>query len=306
MEDNMRKWIRRLGIAVAGFVIVLALSIGGVYGFSSSGFKQTYDVPQSALAIPTDSASIEWGHHLVFAVGKCVECHGPDLGGKAMVDDPAFGHLESSNLTRGKGGIGSTYTDNDFVRALRHGVRPDGTPLLFMPSQEFTYFSDADLASVIAYLKSVPPVDRERKATHVGPLARALYVAKKLPLVPAELIDHKAAPVATVQRGPTAAYGKYLARVGGCQGCHWENLSGGPMPGGGPPGTPPAANLTPSGIGSWSLADFTLALREGTRPDGRKLNPFMPFVYTRQMTDEEITAVYEYLKTLPPTPTGKH
>lgn len=299
----MRKWMKRIGIGLACVVAMLALGMGGVYGFSNSGFHKRYDVPKTALQIPTDSASIEWGRHLAVAIGKCTDCHGPDLAGQTMMDDPAFGTLASSNLTSGKGGVGATYKDEDYVRALRHGLRPDGTPLLFMPSQEFTWLNDTDLAAIIAYIRTMPPVGKEKQATRMGPIARVLYVTKMMPLVPAEVIDHNAMTRVTVKPGPTAEYGKYLARIGGCQGCHGDNLSGGALPGE-PPGTPPASNLTPTGLGKWSLADFTLALREGTRPDGRKLNPFMPYVYTRQMTDDEIAAVWAYLQTIPATATG--
>jgi cytochrome c553 len=303
----MRPWLKHLGIGAAGMVTLSFLAIAGVYGFSSTGINRTYDVPKTALSvpIPTDSASIEWGHHIATAIGKCTDCHGPDLAGQTMIDDPAFGTLATSNLTRGKGGIGATYTDEDYVRALRHGLRPDGSALIFMPSQEFTYMSDQDMASLIAYIKSVPAVDKEKVKTRVGPIARMLYVTKQMPLIPAEMIDHKASTRSVVPAGPTAEYGKYLARIGGCQGCHRDNLAGGPMPGA-PPKTPPAANLTPAHLGTWSLADFTKALREGTRPDGSKINALMPYVYTRNMTDEEIAAVWAYLKTLPSTPSATH
>ena len=299
----MRQWLKHLGIGAAGMITLMLLAIAGVYGFSSSGINRSYEVAEGTLQIPTDSASLERGKHLASAIGKCTDCHGPDLAGQTMIEDPAFGTLASTNLTRGKGGVGSTYTDADFERALRHGVRPDGSALIFMPSQEFTHMSDEDMAALIAYIKTVPPVDKERVRTRVGPVARALYVAKKMPLIPAEVIDHKAGARKPVPAGVTPEYGKYLARIGGCQGCHGENLAGGPS---GKPGAPPAANLTPAGLGTWSLADFTKALREGTRPDGRKLNPFMPYVFTRQMTDDEIAAVWEYLKTIPAIETAAH
>jgi mono/diheme cytochrome c family protein len=110
---------------------------------------------------------------------------------------------------------------------------------------------------------------------------------------------HPAAPPA----GPTAAYGRYLANVGGCTGCHGAGLSGGKIP-----GTPaefkPPANITPAGIGHWTEADFVRALRTGVRPGGTNIDPEMPWRLTRLMTDEEIHALYEYLKTVPAKPYG--
>ncbi|MEO5510686.1 MAG: c-type cytochrome [Longimicrobiales bacterium] len=292
----MKKWLRRAAIGAGSIVTFVLLLAIGVYGFSSRGMSKKYEVQDAALSIPTDSASVAWGQRMATAIGKCVECHGADLAGKTMMENGAMGLLASSNLTRGKGGIGATYTDADFVRALRHGVRPDGSTLVFMPSQEYTYFNDEDLAALIAYLRTIPPVDKDKPQTQLGPVARVLYLTKAMPLIPAEWIDHESMARPVIARGPTAEYGKYLARVGGCKGCHSENLAGGSA---GEPGTPPAANLTPAGIGKWTYDDFVRALRQGTRPDGRTLSPAMPFVYTAQMTDDEIRAVWEYLKTVP-------
>ena len=66
----------------------------------------------------------------------------------------------------------------------------------------------------------------------------------------------------------------------------------------------PAANLTRSGLGAWSEADFFKAMRTGTRPDGRVLDTFMPWPYYAQMTDEELRAVWRFLQVVPPRPTG--
>ena len=106
------------------------------------------------------------------------------------------------------------------------------------------------------------------------------------------------APIpAAIPPGPTPEYGRYLAVSGGCTFCHGDNLKGGLKDG--PPGTPLSANLTQAGpLGQWTEADFTKALREGVRPDGSNINPFMPWRLARLMTDEEIAAVWAYLKTV--------
>jgi cytochrome c553 len=108
---------------------------------------------------------------------------------------------------------------------------------------------------------------------------------------------------APVPAGATPEYGKYLARVSGCDGCHGRTLAGGPIEGG-PPDAKPAANLTPTGIGRYTEEDFFRALREGKRPDGSPIDPFMPVKYTKDMTDEEIRAVFAFLKTVPPREYG--
>jgi mono/diheme cytochrome c family protein len=88
---------------------------------------------------------------------NCVQCHGEDLGGKIYIDAGALGRVVGSNLTKGKGGIGSTFTDKDWVRAIRHGVRRDGSSLLVMPSETFVHMSGQDLSALISYLKQLPP-----------------------------------------------------------------------------------------------------------------------------------------------------
>src|SRR5690606_36563963 len=157
--------------------------------------------------------------------------------------------------------------------------------------------TDADLAALVGYLRQLPPVDRKVPPSVIRMLGRALYITDRLPLLSVERIDHGAAAVAA-QPGATVEYGAYLADIGGCRGCHGPELSGGPIPGM-PPGTPPAANLTPTGVGSYDEADFFRALREGTRPDGTKLSDVMPVHFTKQMTDEETLALYHFLRTVP-------
>jgi hypothetical protein len=108
--------------------------------------------------------------------------------------------------------------------------------------------------------------------------------------------------VADVPAGRTVAYGRYLASVAGCHGCHGHGLSGGRVAG--PPGLPPASNLTPAGIGGWTERDFVRALREGRRRDGSTIDEFMPWRTLGRMTDEELGALWDYLRSVPPKPFG--
>src|SRR5262249_34295024 len=151
-----------------------------------------------AVAIPTDPASLERGRYLVERVAVCVECHGPDLGGKVVENNFAMGHLISANLTRGRGGPAPPYSDADLVRGLTPGVKRDGHSVVFMPSSEYR-FTAADLGAIIAYVKSAPPVDRQMDVSQPGPMARALGLFTSFPLSPASQIDHTtprlAAPV---------------------------------------------------------------------------------------------------------------
>jgi cytochrome c553 len=254
-----------------------------------------------AVAIPTGAAALAQGRHLALTRG-CLECHGEDLAGKTVINDPAMGLVAGPNLTRGEGGLPAGLRDEDWVRAIRHGLSADGRPLFLMPSTDFATFSDSDMGSLIAYLKSVPPVNRPRIPVKLGPVARALMTAGVIKLA-AEEIDHANIRPDEVVPGVSVAYGRYVANA--CTGCHGPNYSGGKIASG-PPDWPPAANLTPHADGklkSWSEADFLQALRTGKRPDGTEINPVMPRGFG-QLNETEQKALWMFLKTLPAAPTG--
>lgn len=301
----MKRIVKGGFYTLGGLLTLLALSLGGVYGVSQQHMNRTLEVRTPALTLPTDSASLAHGQHTAIIRG-CVECHGDNLGGKIFIEAPGLGRLVSSNLTSGAGGIGSTYDVADWDRAVRHAVGPDGKPLLFMPSHEFNRMSDEDTAALIAYLRSVPPVDSDLPGHSVGPIARVLYLTGELPLLPATLIDHSDLVRDAPKRAPTPAYGAYLAS--GCIGCHGPGFSGGKIPGV-PPDWPVAPNLTPdeaTGLGTWTEAEFITALQEGRRPDGRHLQEaYMPWPLYANMTDDEVRALWAFVQTLPATPAGQ-
>ncbi|WP_341841610.1 c-type cytochrome [Chitinophaga caseinilytica] len=253
-----------------------------------------YNVEVRMFDIPSDSASIAAGAH-IYATRGCGDCHGTDLGGKKFLDEGPIGRIYGTNLTRGKGGRPADYTDRDWLLALRHGIRKDGKPLLVMPSYEYYKMTDADLGSLIAYLKSATPRDNETAAPSLGPLGTVLSGIGQIPLIPAEKIDHAWQPGTPIAKGPTAEYGQYLSMS--CTGCHKPNLKGGESP---IPGGVFVRDITPSGnIGKWSEKEFIAVLRTGNTPDGRSLkNDDMPWQMTSKYSDEELTALYRYLKTL--------
>lgn len=293
------KVLRRLAVSiavVAGLVVFLA---GAVHVAGGRRLARHHDVAVKAAAEPVvDSVTLARGAHLAGPLGKCAECHGDDYGGKILADDPAIGLLSVPNITRGRGGVTADFAMADWDRVLRHGVAPDGRGLVLMPSEDYATLTDADLAALVGYLRQVPPVDREMPRPSIRLVGRALLLAGKLPLISADRIDHTA-DRQVAPPGPTKEYGAYLADISGCTGCHGPQLSGGPIPGM-PPGTLPAANITPTGIGEYTKADFVRAMRDGIRPDGTKIREPMPIRFTRQMTDDETTALYLYLRTVAP------
>ncbi len=296
------KVLRWLGIIVAAVVVLIVVAVGSIYLLSSRRLAKTWKITPESVVVPTDSASVEYGRHLATARLGCADCHTADLGGQVMINDGAFGRFVPANLTRGQGGVGGHYTSEDWVRLLRHGVRPNGTAVTLMPVQVIAGLSDHDLGALIAYLESVPPVDRELPPSKPGPIARMLLVTNKAPLIPAEVVNHVTRQPAV---GPavTAEYGQYLVETSGCRECHGQHLSGGKV--GGDPSSPAATNLTPTGLGGWSEADFFQSLRQGKRPDGTAISDYMPWKSFGKMTDDELKAVWLYLQTVPARPTGQ-
>ncbi len=298
----MRRLLKALGLVAAGAAALILIAAAGVYGFSEVRYRKQYAVAERSIAVPTDSETIARGAHLAQTFGGCVECHGDNLAGKMVFDDPAIGRVYGANLTRGKGGVGAVLTDADIVRAVRHGVGRDQRALKVMPSTDYVHLTETDLAAIIAWVRTRPPVDTVPPAVQVGPVGRALFVAGKLPILHAERIDHARPATMSVSAGATAEYGNYIAAVG-CQGCHGLALAGGPIEGGAPD-WPPSANLTPAGsLKSWTEAGFTSFLRTGRRPDGTPVSDVMPIRLTKGLTDEEVHALWLYLQTLPATAT---
>ena len=94
------------------------------------------------------------------------------------MDDPLLARIVPPNLTRGRGGVGATFTDADFVRAIRHGVDPSGRQLLIMPSDDYNHFSDADLGAIIAYVRSLPPINTSLPSNDIRTLGLILFAPR--------------------------------------------------------------------------------------------------------------------------------
>ena len=291
----MRKWLKRIGVGLGVLLGLLVVAAGVMYAVGRSKLARTYDAPPTALArVAVDPAAVERGRHVMQMHG-CQECHGQALSGKVFLDIPP-GMIVAPNLTRGRGGVGSRYTDADWDRAVRHGLRPDGRTLLpFMPYRLYNRLGDGDAAALIAYLKSLPPVDNEVPATRVRLPGYAMLTM----MGDDELrggIDGAPPRKAPPPPGPTAAYGAYLASTV-CVECHGERLEGGQHPA---PEAPPGPEL--SHAGAWPLADFARTVRTGVAPGGRRLSEWMPSRYFREMSDVELGAIHAYLKTLHAAP----
>ena len=296
-----RKLVKIPLFILGGLILLVALAAGAVYATTNYRLRRSHQIDVRPVTVLADAATIARGKHIV-TTRSCTDCHGADFAGAKVVDDPAAGQLYGPNITRGRGGLPADYSDLDYVRAIRHGLSREGRAFVLMPSLEYSTLSDEDLGAMIAYLKTIPAVDRERGPVQPGPVIRALMVAGQVHLS-AEEIDHAAHRPASVTASVSAEYGKYLAA--GCVGCHGPNLSGGKIPGT-PPDWPATSNLTPhasSRLNGWNEEQFIATLRTLKRPDGSALHPLMPAAIG-QMTDDELKAIWLYLRTLPAAETG--
>lgn len=285
--STVLKWAGRI---VAGLFALIIIAGTVLYVRGSSEVKKTYTAQAAALSIPGDSASLARGKHLA-DINGCTDCHGADLSGQIFADAPPF-LISAANLTAGRGGLGSVYTAEDFDRAIRHGIKKNGKPVVIMPSLAFHNLSDEDAAAIIGYVQNVPPVDNELPPSQLrflGTMLAGTLLDLKME-VRADPARSEPAPPA----GPTREYGEYLTSIT-CAYCHGADLGGIESP---PiPDSPPSPNL--AGAGQWPLEAFKTTLRTGVRPNGDSLAvDYMPITFTKKMTDDELEAVHLHLASL--------
>lgn len=287
-----------------------------------------------ALAPPDERVEITperiaRGQYLVDQVAACGACHtGREedsmvsgqrtdrylAGGNYIKEGPFtvwFPNITPDRET----GIGD-WTDGELIRAIREGVGRHGELLLpMMPAASYQYMSDEDVASIVAYLRSVPPVrlDRERERNRMPPPVRWILNGGKFHPEPSRRVP-------PVDRTDRVAYGQYLVRMGHCDMCHGMGQAGMAHPNAGEPmymagskmafesehGKVWASNLTPddeTGIGRYSDEDIKHALRSGRRLDGRRMMPPMSLIipHIGGMEEEDLDALVAYLRSLPPT-----
>lgn len=279
------KW---LGLVVASGLVLIVIAAFVLFLLGRSKLDRGYTVAAETITVPSDSASIAWGEHLV-TIHTCQDCHGDDLGGKAFMDMPLL-RAVGSNLTSGRGGVGGRMSDADWERAIRHSVSPDGKMLLIMPTV-YHALDDHETGAIIAYLKQLPPIDNEITRDVRVPGYIMLGMPGFDPGIEVALEGHTGPP--SHELGPTAEYGAYRASTI-CAGCHGPDMTGGPPVG---PGSPAAPSLVVAG--TWPYETFERAMREGIGQGDRPLDPeWMPWPRMKAMSDDELHAVFAYLQEL--------
>ena len=317
-------------LAIAGLVFAAVFA-----GIGSLEFYLPRSRPAPEIQVELTPERIERGRYLAENVLQCVDCHserdwtlygGPPMepvgAGRKCMDKttPAAGVnvgqeyfpgvLCIRNVTpHAETGIGE-WSDGELLRAIREGVDRDGRYLFpIMPYFIYRDLADEDVYDVIAYMRSLDPVESVRPRKEVDfPLD---YVFSLWP----EPVE---GPIVAPDESDRLAYGQYLAVVARCKFCHsprnpnsLEDIPGRQYSGGmafflGPRVMYPM-NLTPhqDGLGAWTKADFLNRFRlyGQARPVAPEENTLMNWNAFSKMTDEDLGALYDFFMTLDPIPT---
>lgn len=282
----MQRVLKWLAVGLGVLVGLVAIAAVGLNFVGRAQLNTTRTVDVEPVSIPTDEIALARGKHLVEFL--CTDCHGADLTGSVIFDDPAIATFHAANIT----GLKATFSDEDLVRAIRHAVAPDGRELAIMPSEAFVYFSREDLGAVIAYLETVPRTGDSRPTPRTTFLGRVLLGAGVFGILSqADVIDHNTPFPPMPEVGPNVATGEYISRF--CYGCHGMGLTGGQP-------ADPASPIAPSlaGIPAWSEDAFMTFIQTGVTPYGRQVDPnFMPVRSLTKLDPDELRGLYLYLST---------
>ena len=283
----MTRALRWTGIAVGSLLGLAVLGYAIVYALSERVLRHTYPTPVIALNVPTDPQSIQEGRRLATIHGCVHDCHGKEMEGRVMFDDPKIAHIVAPNLTAAV----HRYGDAQLALMIRNGIRPDGRSLIVMPAEAFTALTDSDLGLIIAFLKSLSPLPGPGPNIAMRPLGRlGIALGKFKPA--AELISLTVLPPAATNQ--EAELGRYLARTV-CAECHGTSLQGDVNP----EFTSPDLRV----VSAYTPETFARLMRTGVALGGRQLGVMSEQARNNlsQLTDSEISALYSYLHAMPET-----
>ena len=296
-------------------VVVLVAGISATIGWRP--FIGPKSRPLTDRRFDRTPARLARGEYLTENLLDCFACHSdrdwtqhdaPTIAGTKGGGSPAFplqdlpGQVHPPNISPDKETGAGNWTDDQLARAIREGIGNDGRALFpFMPYENFRHLSDEDLASVIVYLRSIPPVHRAVPKTEL--IFPVKYLIRSVP-------EPLTQPVPAPDFSAAVKRGEYLVTVGGCRDCHTVQKNGQrvaalDLAGGfllrGPWGEAASANVTPdpSGIPYYDEALFLDVMHTGYAK-ARKLSQIMPWWIVRNLTDEDLKAMFAYLRTVPP------
>lgn len=276
-----------LASLVLGSAALVLVAIGVLYVLGERVLNQVHDYPLADVDVSADPATLAEGERLASITG-CRGCHRPDLSGHVFFDGGALvGRAVASNLSV----VAEQYADAQLAHTIRYGRRPDGRAMLGMPSSMYYHLADQDLAAIIAYLRSVPAVEKALPATRLGPLGRLALLSDELPL-DAAMIARMGPRLPPPDPGDAVAWGRYIALTS-CTECHGLDLRGHVFGDGHAiPGLAIAA--------AYSDAQFIHFMRTGEALGNRELELMSDMSRERfsHLTDDEIQALHAFLRTL--------
>lgn len=306
----MARWVKRLGVVALALVALLAGAITATVGWRPLlGPKVRALTDRRFESTP---ARLARGQYLVEHVSGCVYCHseldwkapgfpvkaGTEGGGRTWTEE-GIPFLTAPNITSDPETGGGRWSDDTYARAIREGIGHDGRALFpLMPYANYRQMSDEDLASVVVYIRSLAPI-------------RKVLPPSQIPFPLNRLINSVPAPLtAPVPAPEPARRGEYMTTLSVCIDCHTPQDKGQPVPGlvfgggfvfVGPYGQVASANITPdpTGIPYYDEALFLEMMRTG-QAKARKVHDQMPWTFYRGQTDEDLKAIFGYLKTLAP------
>ena len=292
-----RPIVKWTGVILAGLVALLSafVAIAALIGVIRLVYPVT--APPATLEVTGSPEQVERGKRLAYL---CVGCHSSSdelpLDGGPALDVGPIATFYPSNLT--PGGPLAEWSDGEIIRAIRDGVNKDGRALLIMPSEQYHTMSDADVQALVAYLRTQPPADRQLPETEVTLLGAMLIGIGVFPL---STRPPTTEPVVAPPPEASPEYGRYLVNISGCRECHGEDLQGGTSD------FVPIGPSLPAVVPQWSADEFVETMRTGVDPSGHSMDrELMPWDdFSDAYSEEELAAIYEYIRTLsPPEVTG--
>jgi mono/diheme cytochrome c family protein len=300
-------------IVVAGVALLIA-AISLTIGWRP--FIGPKSRPLSSRKFEATPQRLERGRYLVTVAAGCAGCHsqhdwtthgapvipGTQAGGQWLNVAGLPGRIVAPNITPDPETGAGTWTDDELARAIREGIGHDGRALFpMMPYRDFRKMSDEDLASIIVFMRTLPPVHSQLPKMEI--IFPVKYLIRSVP-------EPLTAPVASPDPSDRVKYGEYLVTIASCEHCHTPQEKGQPVAGfeyaggwlmQGPWGEVTTANITPdpSGISYYDEALFVQVLRTGY-VKARKLKSIMPFGDYKNLTDDDLKAIFAYLRTLKP------
>jgi hypothetical protein len=300
----MKRVLKYIAFGVGGLLLLAgaAVTVVSVKGPSSR--------PPSTEKVEATPERLARGHYLANNVMGCFFCHGErnrelmvqpvvsgtEGAGKCHTDGFP-GQMCFSNITpHPTAGLGA-WTDGEMIRAIREGIGRDGRALIpVMPYKSYRNLSDEDARALVAYLRTVTPLDKQ-----VPPSTANFPVNLIFKLLPRPVEGSLPHPPEGL------AYGRYLTEISGCQSCHGGDFSGGEMVIPTPLGRVVAANISSdreTGIGQWSRQAFITRFKQyrfldPEMPATPQTTTEMPWLQYAGMTESDLGAIYDYLMSRP-------